>query len=137
MRVNRGDAIDLGMVLSCLTMDAINFDDAANWASRAIDEEIDPPIFIYSMLDLSELGGRRLRDEIGFEPARPDFFDPDYHYLRQIAVRRGLKPYSYLGPAADVVLPTDRKKYIDDLFFHNFGIIVDELPPLSNFAEHE
>lgn len=137
MRVKRGDATDLGMVLSCLTMDAINFDDVTSWASRAIDEEIDPPNFLYSMLDLNGRERGALRDEIGFEPARPDFFDSDYNYLRQIAVRRGLKPYSYLGPAADVALPTDRKKYIDDLFVHNFGIVVDDLPPLSSFERSE
>lgn len=133
MRIDRGDATDLGMLLSCLTVGAIDENDVSSWASRAIDEEIDPPMFLYFMLDLKQSHGKRLREEIGFEPGRPDLLDIDYHYLRQIGVRRGLERYSYLGPAAEVVLPPDRKKFIDDLFMHNFGIVVDDLPPLSSF----
>ena len=133
MRINREDSTDLGMVTSCLMMGAITKDEVSIWASSAIDEEEDAPTFLYTMLDLQGLYGRSLREEIGFDPSGMDFRDNDYDYLCQIAVRRGLEPYSYLGPAADVTLSPEREKSINDLFKHNFGIDVEKLPPLSSF----
>lgn len=104
MRISREDSTDLGIMMSCLMMGAITKDEVSIWASAAIDDEEYPPIFLYTMLDLDEINSQSFRKEIGFVPGEMDFQDNDYDYLRQIAVRRGLEPYSNLGAAADVTL---------------------------------
>lgn len=55
MRITRDDPEDLGMVMYCLTFEAITVEEVSEWASRAIDEESDPPVFLYTMLDLKGL----------------------------------------------------------------------------------
>lgn len=131
MRITREDSTDLGMVMYCLTFGAINTDDVSSWASRAIDEEDDPPIFLYTMLDLRGLFGKELRSEIGFEAGAGLRGDREFDYIRQIAVRRGLRTLDYLGPAINTRISKNREKYINDLFMLNFGVDVDQLPKLD------
>jgi hypothetical protein len=133
MRISREDSTDLGIVMYSLTFGAIDVHDVSKWASKAIDESPDSPTFLYTMLDLKGLFGKDLREEIGFQPGFGMRNDDEAHFIRQIAVRRGLQPYSYLGPAANIKLPAEREAYINGLFMHNFGIDVNQLPPLSDF----
>lgn len=121
------------MVMYCLTFEAITVEEVSEWASRAIDEEIDPPLFLYAMLDLKGLVGARLNEQIGFTPYPNLNGKDEFNYIRQIAVRRGLKPFSYLGVAANVKLTKDREQYINDLFMRNFRVNVEQLPSLLTF----
>lgn len=134
MRITRDDPEDLGMVMYCLTFGAITVDEVSSWASRAIDEEDDPPVFLYTMLDLKGQFGRELKEQIGFVAGPSLDGEDELHYIRQIAVRRGLEPFSHLGVAANVKLAEDREHYINDLFMRNFLVNVEKLPPLSSFG---
>lgn len=121
------------MVMYCLTFGAIDTDDVSSWASRAIDQESDPPTFLYTMLDLRGMFGKELRSEIGFEAGPGLRGDDEFDYIRQIAVRRGLRTLDYLGQAISTRISKDWEKYINDLFKLNFGVDVDRLPSLDSF----
>ncbi len=137
MRIDREDSRDLGAARSALSFGVIDRDELSQWAMRAIEEEDDPPTFLYTMLDMSEVRGDELDREIGFIAGMNLDGDDEFQYLREIGVRRGINDYAYLGWKPKVVLAPHRKKYIDDLLMHNFGIDVDALPPLSDFEPDE
>ena len=129
MRVRRDDSLDLDAVMSFLSASIVDESEVSTWASRAIDEEEDPPSFLYTMLDLKGAYGRALREEIGFE-AGLDLSDEEYHYLCMIATRRGRQPLGCAQVSARGSLDAERKCLFDELLLKNFNVDVDLLPAL-------
>ena len=128
MRITREDSTDLGFVRYCWTFGAVDHDDISAWASRAIDEEVDPPTFLYDMLDVRNIRGDQLDREIGFIAGFGDDSEAAFDYIHQIAVRRGLTPFNHRDKAKHSEVSQERKANIDALFLHNFGIDVATLP---------
>ena len=130
MRVIFSDSIDLGFAVAALINGTVDRKEITDWAARVIDEVEDPPPYIYVMLDMERYHGRGLHHEIGFTPTSGVDSDEEFHYLREIAVRRGKEDFDYLGGRSPVSLGAVRKAYLDNLIKMNFGFDVQSLPPL-------
>ena len=130
MRVIFNDSIDLGFAVAALITGTVDRSEIATWAARVIDKVEDPPTYIYVMLDMERYQGRGLHHEIGFTPTNGVESDEEFHYLREIAVRRSKEDFDYLEGKSPVSLGAVRKAYIDNLLKMNFGFDVQSLPPL-------
>lgn len=129
MRVRRENPIDLGFALYCFHCYVIDSDELSSWAARAIDEEDDPPSYLYELLDYR--GYLKDIDRlIGFTPEN-GLDEDDWQYLIQIGVRRGKPLHSDVAYAANYEIPVKRRDEIDRRVFEMFRINVNDLPPLE------
>lgn len=130
IRIHRDDASDLGFVMSCYVHNAIGNDELSQWASRAIDEEVDPPLYLYEMLDWRE-HRFKVKRIIGFTPSSR-LHDNDWKYLTQISKRRGFEVSAEYENVLTARISAKRKVDINRRFLDMFGIDVDDLPVLTS-----